>query len=99
MTQRKADSVTTPIEDIGPPPWFGERVPKPTRTIPPMPQRADLVEGQFLVVPVSEPDEFNRVSFFAYWLDSATPDGVRGQRFHTQLEKFSADRNVKIQPL
>jgi hypothetical protein len=42
------------------------------------------------VAPGQTPDGLGRVRFTAYWLDDATPTGVRGQVFRTNLSQFAA---------
>lgn len=58
-----------------------------------IPTRDELGPNDVLVhIPAdARPDNFGRVQFTAFWLDDyLPPNGVRGQVFHADPEKFAA---------
>lgn len=61
-----------------------------------LPSRADFTDPSEVIVHVpsgSRPDSYNRFRFIAFWLTDQpwVPDGVRGQVFMTDLDRFTAD--------
>ncbi len=49
----------------------------------------EVKPNEYVVRVMTEPDGMDRVRFAAFWLCEV--QGVRGQMFHTQLDKFTAD--------
>lgn len=57
----------------------------------PMPIVDELGPNDVFVQVHTEPDGQDRVQFTAFWRDDYLPPaGVRGEVFHTSLEKFTA---------
>lgn len=62
----------------------------------PTPIRGDFTSPKEVIVHADltqRPDGHNRVRFTAFWLTDQewVPDGVRGQVFHSDLDRFVAD--------
>ena len=60
------------------------------------PSRDDFTSPAEVIVHVAQgqkPDRFNRFRFAAFWLTGQewVPSGVRGQVFHSDLDRFIAD--------
>lgn len=68
-----------------------------------IPGREDLTENEVVIAATSPVDDLGRAQFHAFWLDDyLTPDGVRGQVFHTDVAAFvrrEADQGRKVTAL
>ncbi len=64
------------------------------------PTQADFTDPAEMLVRISlgqNPDTGGRVQFTAFWLDDyLPPDGVRGQVFNTNLDRFVRDTTSPV---